>query len=269
MDIAYIAGFFDGECSINITGSTLTLSASIGNLYLPVLETLKETFGGNISLSCLQASTRRSHWAWTLWGHSAYSLLVLLRPFLVVKYTQTGIAIDFEESLSQRKECHSRLDEVILRRRFTYKLLLEASRNSWTSKTIGSETWFDSYAGGFFDAEGSITVDGRGVDVTIGNTCPTILEDFRKHFGGSLNVYNGMNLWGIHSKSAIGFLSTIKPYTLVKAQEIDIVLEHNKNFPFLGKGFVPSAEGQASLFSCKLRLIDLHNKLNYPLGPSK
>lgn len=255
---AYQAGFFDGEGTINISGDNLWLSVGVSNTNTEILEAYKAKFGGKVSLNSPSNPSHKDYWDWAGYSKEASNLLGQLEPYLVVKKVQAGIAIEFANRFHIGKGHNfSRPQEEILKEKFTYKLRLEASRNVWAPLQMSKEPWWLSYLGGFFDAEGSISIDDRSINVTIGNNCPIVLEELQKVFGGGL--YNkGFNIWGIHSSNSISFLEAIKLYSIIKREEIGLVLEYMKKFPMKGRGYIPSQEAKMNLFSCRLKLMRLH-----------
>ena len=109
LDPAYIAGFFDGEGNASLIYSKVRkqkrdpdkyiyafkFTLAIANTFLPVLESLKEQFGGDISDN---RTTRKPHhkkvFSWKLAG--ADGQLVFLKtisPFVIVKARQVELSL--------------------------------------------------------------------------------------------------------------------------------------------------------------------------------
>lgn len=102
-----------------------------------------------------------------------------------------------------------------------------------------------AYAAGFFDGEGSVTITRGGyisatngkwypslrIRVAISNTNPVCLKWLHRHFGGSIRAYEGrkphhrrLMHWHLAAAEAVAFLTAIRPYTRMKAEQIDIAL---------------------------------------------
>lgn len=100
-DVAYSAGFFDGEGSIHIgAGPRYALQVSITNTYPPILEWLQERWGGKI----YEASNNRSQLTdyprkcQALWwnGRAAAAVLQEFEPYIKVKREQLRNALAFQ-----------------------------------------------------------------------------------------------------------------------------------------------------------------------------
>lgn len=100
LDIAYTAGFFDGEGCVRLVhnkNDSYTLRAYIGQKDVRPLQWLQERFPGG-SLGKYQ-----SHVAWMLYWHGqgAYSFLQTINPYLITKRAQAELAMKaFEDGLA-------------------------------------------------------------------------------------------------------------------------------------------------------------------------
>jgi len=108
--IAYLAGLFDGEGSINIfkqsnkkdrINSGYFLEISIGNTHKGVLQWVLENFGGRLTHNAEQY-TKRNHrtWRWRASSNEACAVLKILLPYLIVKREQAQLAIEFQEHIN-------------------------------------------------------------------------------------------------------------------------------------------------------------------------
>lgn len=115
-DLAYAAGFFDGEGHICISFATARksrghaydrymMSVSMSQNDPAALQWLAAKFGGNAR----QIKASRSYdkkiyqrWDWSLTCRNAMEFLLLLRPFLKVKGEQADIAIEFQRTMDVR-----------------------------------------------------------------------------------------------------------------------------------------------------------------------
>jgi hypothetical protein len=124
--IAYLAGLFDGEGSINIfkqpnkkdrINPCYFLEISIGNTHKGVLKWVSENFGGRLAHNAEQY-TRRNHrtWRWRASSNEACAVLMILLPYLVVKKEQAELAIEFQEHINThpRKGNQMLSDEELL-----------------------------------------------------------------------------------------------------------------------------------------------------------
>ena len=113
--LAYLAGLFDGEGSVNIFKSSgqngsitprYFVEISIGNTHKGVLQWVLENFGGRLTHNGVQY-TPNSHktWRWRASTQEASSILVALLPYLIVKKEQALLAIEFQERVTAFKAC--------------------------------------------------------------------------------------------------------------------------------------------------------------------
>lgn len=121
IDLAYIAGFFDGEGSIVIIKSKsgnfspeYAYGVSIGQKDGQTLDWIKEKFGGNVYLVKHDGS-----FYWALGYTKAIVFLKMIQPYLKYKKPQADLAIEFYESIQKfkLKNVHKRLSEVEISRR--------------------------------------------------------------------------------------------------------------------------------------------------------
>lgn len=95
-EIAYLAGFFDGEGSISVRlqqGKYLRIEVSCSQNTVDVLWMYVRTFKGNVyeSVRCYQ---------WKTYGAEAVRFLHAIKPFLIVKRLDAEEAIDAWEHRS-------------------------------------------------------------------------------------------------------------------------------------------------------------------------
>lgn len=94
----------------------------------------------------------------------------------------------------------------------------------------------DQWAAGFFDGEGSVSVLRRVrggfiehmLAVAVGQNDQRPLLALRDEYGGSQcnsKTPSGCWRWRIHGGQAEAFLRRIRPYSIVKAEQIDLALE--------------------------------------------
>lgn len=115
LDIAYAAGFFDGEGSITIgldRGKYLRLEVSSSQNLPPVLFWHVPLFGGKVYHPAGHASQ------WKIYGAKAIPFLIMIQPYLIVK------AVDVEETLNiwqaykagRKEEARTMIEERKVRR---------------------------------------------------------------------------------------------------------------------------------------------------------
>lgn len=90
-EFRYLAGFFDGEGSVGITGGSLCVR--VVNSYRPVLERFQRTFGGSIGVHRAGDAKSRLTWVWRIYGADAESALRHLLPHLHEKRAQAYLGV--------------------------------------------------------------------------------------------------------------------------------------------------------------------------------
>src|SRR5258708_1351359 len=111
-ELAYIAGYLDGEGSVFIRHearhvNSYRVQVKIGNTYKPVLDQLKERFGGSLYAKPLYKTAGakmagRQFWEWVIHGKGAYNFLVQISPCLREKAVQAEEAMDFYRAYGGR-----------------------------------------------------------------------------------------------------------------------------------------------------------------------
>lgn len=119
LDYAWAAGFFDGEGSVTInvskTGSrrlnpSYRLQITVTQVDIEPLIKLKNIFGGNWSTKIENNKLGKLPVSrWYLYGDDAARFLLVVRPYLVVKYKQADLGIYFQ--LNRRKHIHKLTEE--------------------------------------------------------------------------------------------------------------------------------------------------------------
>ena len=107
-DLAYLAGFFDGEGSVSISENgkpspralspNHTLQVAIGNTDITVLKQIQQHFGGYLTTRCPSKPRHKTVYQWSLRSTGAADFLKAIRPYLKMKCKQADIAIAFQES---------------------------------------------------------------------------------------------------------------------------------------------------------------------------
>lgn len=92
-DLAYFAGFFDGEGSVSVTNDVLRVS--VGQLDKRPLLMMQGRWGGRLRL-VPKGPTYRDIWHWTIESGKAMAVLEELLPHLIVKRDVALVGIDFQ-----------------------------------------------------------------------------------------------------------------------------------------------------------------------------
>jgi hypothetical protein len=82
-DLAYLAGFFDGEGSLGNRAPHGYFRLDIGNTNRTILELFKRAFGGNIYEKKTHSPlSRKQMYQWALNGDAAWEAYYAMRPYL-------------------------------------------------------------------------------------------------------------------------------------------------------------------------------------------
>lgn len=101
--VAYLAGLFDGEGSINITPrysndvrrGRLYLQIAVGNTAVRACRMFAAAFGGAVYLNKPATDRHLAYWIWVVNAVKAATALRTMLPFLVLKRRQARIALLF------------------------------------------------------------------------------------------------------------------------------------------------------------------------------
>ncbi len=98
-ELAWAAGFFDGEGSIGIYARGDTkghrLDVTIGNVDLRTLEIFKRRWGGSMWTDH-RKPPRQTFYFWSLSTRSAQPFLLEILPYLIAKREQAEVALAFQ-----------------------------------------------------------------------------------------------------------------------------------------------------------------------------
>jgi hypothetical protein len=100
-EIAYIAGFFDGEGCVRIKkanqgGNSYYLIAHITNTNPIILKKVQDLFGGNTRVQ--EKGKNKPIYNWCITSSEANDFLKVLSPFLLEKKSQAELGINFHEN---------------------------------------------------------------------------------------------------------------------------------------------------------------------------
>jgi len=149
IDLAYIAGFFDGEGSVYIRRGKRTgmvseafwLTAKMENMDRGVLDYIQGFFGG-----CISVQSRNSTgtvWRLAIVANQAYRFLLAVLPYLRIKRKHAEIGILFQRDM---KPGFKHISDEELQRRVTLRRQLKRlNRNNQRLKRyVGEEFGSDS-----------------------------------------------------------------------------------------------------------------------------
>lgn len=111
-DLAYMAGFFDGEGSITIhqnyrpsprgKSPNHTLQVGIGNIDPRVLTWIHSHFGGSFTIRRRRSPRHRIVAQWIIRCSKAALFLEAIRPFIRMKRDQVDVGIAYQHTKSMR-----------------------------------------------------------------------------------------------------------------------------------------------------------------------
>ncbi len=97
MNLAYVAGFFDGEGCVNFTHSgqckTCVLRVMIRNTDLDIIQQIHRNFGGRIETLHHKNPTFKISYCWRIDGSRAVDFLRLIDKFVIIKKDQISVAM--------------------------------------------------------------------------------------------------------------------------------------------------------------------------------
>lgn len=111
MDDRYAAGLFDGEGYVRIARwqkassrhIRYQLILGIGMTFRPVIEELRNTYGGSINMNRhdLRRKTHRIQFTWHAGSQIGAAFLRRVMPYLIVKRDEAKIALLFQEHIDK------------------------------------------------------------------------------------------------------------------------------------------------------------------------
>lgn len=121
LDLAWAAGFFDGEGCILIRKSSKNAHAiriTISQVNPSPIKKFKDLFGGHISYQRPKNQKWSSQWKWEQDSKSASETLKNLLPYLLVKQDVAALALEFQ---SFKKDKGYKLTPVDFKRELKFK----------------------------------------------------------------------------------------------------------------------------------------------------
>ena len=105
VELAYAAGILDGEGCVSLEkangrpnkrGYRISLFATISNTNKPLLQWLKDKFGGQVKQYKKRVG-RKTCWVWRICAKQAAEFLEAVRPYLIVKLSEVDLALEFQK----------------------------------------------------------------------------------------------------------------------------------------------------------------------------
>lgn len=130
-DLAWAAGFFDGEGSVNIKsqGKTVVLSVHVAQVDRRPLDKLVRCFGGKVYGPYKSNNPRHSdHYQWVLSSHNAYKFLVKVAPYLVNKREEALIGLEYQQFFETNRRPGVKTPDAIWLAREQFKTRLKEAR---------------------------------------------------------------------------------------------------------------------------------------------
>jgi hypothetical protein len=125
IDLAQLAMLIDCEGCIAIhrgrrpkdpsrANQLYTLRIVVVNTYRPVIDWLKDTFGGSIRAEETEPSRPnwRPRYRWTVCSRGAMTILQLTQPYYRIKHEEVAVAIEFQEHLISSRERRSARQKI-------------------------------------------------------------------------------------------------------------------------------------------------------------
>jgi hypothetical protein len=125
VDLAYLAGYFDGEGSINIDRD-YRLNCSVTSVNRWILELFRFNFGGGLA-----KNSPRESYIWHIHSVNAMEFLKAICGYLRLKKAEALLAIDFQTRKEARKAarhytgCHQELTDEELAVREATRILMQ------------------------------------------------------------------------------------------------------------------------------------------------
>ena len=104
--IAYMAGLFDGEGSIYMTGRWhgATIAIKLTNTERILCQRLLENWGGNIQAVELKNEKHRTIFRWYIYGKKAKPFLLSIKPYSIIKTQLISLALEFINTIGYTKK---------------------------------------------------------------------------------------------------------------------------------------------------------------------
>ena len=194
--LAYLAGFFDGDGCVVATADKCRLSLRVSQSVdgVEVLMHFQRSLGGSICHLSDGVGLRKPSLHWTLSGRNARHAASLLAPFSIVKRKQLEIVAEWPAERADRVDSSEKLS------------LLKRS-DSGLARTC---TW--AFLAGFFDAEGCIERrrEHACLNLRMSQKYITVLECAQSFLASEMGYKPHIYQMSRHFELQIGTTSTCK-----------------------------------------------------------
>lgn len=239
-NLAYIAGFLDGDGCFNIREEQLKTRKKypsqliVTSTDIEIMYFFKQIIGGNFSKVNELRPNRKPSYRWTLCGKAAADLAEQLLPFLVEKVDQAKLFIEFTRT--NDKSLKALLCNQMKQIKHAEHLINQSDIDIFKSlkNTIKYTEQDIAYFAGFIDAECCFTL-GRyraartmnwiyKANIACGNTKFPCFIFLASRFGGSITFVKKIDsnhrhqiLWRMSSTLLKEILPKLKPYLQIKS----------------------------------------------------
>ena len=149
LDLAYIAGLFDGEGCIRITRSKsktyrtriahrIECQLSMANAFLPKL--FQFHFGGNYGGKKVKEGNQ-SQWYWMVTSFTAAEFLKAILPYLKIKREEAKLALDFQKRIPPRGTHKLTTDDDFVLREADFILMKSLKRKADADSAIAKQEY--------------------------------------------------------------------------------------------------------------------------------
>jgi intein/homing endonuclease len=266
MNKAYIAGFFDGEGSVNIIKQkargesqegkfTHFLVCSVANTNREVLDAIQSVYGSNVA-PVRGKGNAKSSYRLHFTRRQAEIFLTDIYPFLLLKKQQVALGLKSRETI--RKGSYCGRSKVLSNQALHDRDKLENEIKKMNKSQISKLTWDipdeakAQYMAGLFDAEGSMSIlkpsaKVHRLYVSVSSVDKGIIEWISINAEGIGTItkrtqeyekWNDSWKWQVSDDRALGFLKVIEPYLIIKKRQVEIATEfRNTVLPAQGLNF--------------------------------
>lgn len=118
-DLAYLAGYLDGEGCFMFQERTATVSVS--TTYPHILHWIKSLFHGTIALKHPRQGHKRAAYSWRIYGSNAERLCNMVLPYLKEKRRQAELVLQAKGSSANSEARKAAQDELKKLKRINYE----------------------------------------------------------------------------------------------------------------------------------------------------
>lgn len=128
-DLIYLAGFLDGEGCFSIHRQKIIITCA--NCYKPIIDWLKQEFGGVVNKREARKETHRVCYSWRVVSGDACALLEQIVPYLREKQSQALLLLEYQKLTRYPKKDRKVSSYVIEERKRLEKLIKGMKHVSW------------------------------------------------------------------------------------------------------------------------------------------